>query len=153
MNAIRPGTGEVLLRLLARLLEWRLKEGEGELSFDVRLFSEYEDASTLGRAFDDFMLDPEESKLTRTLADLLSRPSGNPLRPTLSFSKQQVDDLRTDPGRFGAHVSLFLDFFDSRIVPVHEADLGRSIYCNSSQTILSNSHKRTQKHTKMHKNA
>lgn len=130
VNAIRPGTGEVLLRLLARLLEWRLKEGEGELSFDVRLFSEYEDASTLGRAFDDFMLDPEESKLTRTLADLLSRPSGNPLRPTLSFSKQQVDDLRTDPGRFGAHVSLFLDFFDSRIVPVHTTDPRRSIYCN-----------------------
>ncbi len=126
LNAVHPGEGASIVKILARIVD----EYERPMRFIVRLFGDRSDP-TFGSALDDLMSDPSGSHPgSRKAINRLSRASTDPLRPTFSFSKHETADLVRAPGRYGAHVTLFLDFFKTDVVPVHVGWSSRSVFGN-----------------------
>ena len=122
VNVVRPGRADFVLRMMGRL-----SATHDDLRFTIRLFGEGSDPH-LGEALDDFMIDPEGGGLSRELADGLTRVRGDSLRPTVAFSKHDLEDLRRRPEHFPAHVSIFLDYFDLEVLAVEPPTFGRSIF-------------------------
>lgn len=115
LNFVQPGLGQVILEALLSL---QRETAFRQLRYVVRLFATELSRSELGAALDQFMTDPEPGRASRREeADAFLAAAEDPLAPKLTYSKHSVDDLVRDPEGFPAHLTVFLDWFDLRIMP------------------------------------
>ena len=127
INFVQPGDAALVLRTLLALQE---DAGTADLRYVVRLFASELSRSELGRSLDDFMADPEGSGARRDAADPFLASTDDPLTPKLTYSKHPVSDLLSQPERFPAHLTFFLDWFSLDAVPVPPITDRRSFFAN-----------------------
>jgi hypothetical protein len=127
INFVQPGDAAIVLRSLLALQD---DPATADLRYVVRLFSTELSRSELGRALDEFMADPESSGARRDAADPFLASTDDPLTPKLTYSKHQASDLVSEPRRFPAHLTFFLDWFRLDAVPVQPLAERRSFFAH-----------------------
>jgi hypothetical protein len=126
LNFVQPGAASLVLDLLLALQN---DPSTASLRYVVRLFSSDTELFDLGRAFDDFMADPEAARsVNKDAADAFLASGEDPLAPKLTYSKHNVDSLQRTPEAFPANLTFFLDWFSLRIVPAPAVVSRRSAY-------------------------
>ena len=116
LNFVQPGTARLVLEALLTL---QADVPTQDLHYVVRLFSRGLARWEVGSALDEFMADPEGSRIyKREAVDAFTAATEDPLAPKLTYSKHELDELLHTPDRFPAHLTFFLDWFDLR----HRAD-------------------------------
>lgn len=111
LNCFNAGRG----RLLAEMLLALQKEADfRDLRYDLRLFVPDPDAPGCG---DDLaQLISPSSSLTVAEADAFATPTGNHLRPKLTFSVRDLAEFRADASDFSAHLSFLFDVFPAQSI-------------------------------------
>jgi hypothetical protein len=127
MNFVQPGDAAIVLRALLVLQD---DSSTADLRYVVRLFASELSRSDLGRALDDFMADPESSGARRDAADPFLASTDDPLTSKLTYSKHHVRELLSEPERFPAHLTFFLDWFSLDAVPVPPITDRRSFFAS-----------------------
>ena len=107
LNVFNAGDGAIVADLLSGL-----DEHYPDLRYDVRLFSHDAVRGDLGAALDR-LVNPEAT--VGEGAEKYSQGSAYALHPTLSYSKNRVDDFLDAPETFRAHLSILMDVFRPRV--------------------------------------
>jgi DNA phosphorothioation-dependent restriction protein DptH len=110
LNVINPGDGALLVDALEDL-EYRLGP-DSTLRYDVRLFSESDEPGGVGQALRDLM---EPERQLSEAAARLAGPGLSFLFPKLSWSRKPLAAFVARPGDFGAHITLILDHFRTKL--------------------------------------
>jgi DNA phosphorothioation-dependent restriction protein DptH len=111
VNCFNAGRG----RLLADMLLDLQKEADFcDLCYDLRLFVPDPDAPGCGEDLAE-LISPSSS-LAAPEADAFATPTGNHLKPKLTFSVRNLSDFRGNASEFPAHLSLLFDVFPAQSI-------------------------------------
>lgn len=126
LNFVQPGSARLVLDALLAL---QADATTQDLRYVVRLFSRGLARWEVGSALDEFMADPEASRVyKREAVDAFVASSDDLLAPKLTYSKHELDDLLHTPDRFPAHLTFFLDWFELDVVASPPLPARRSFF-------------------------
>lgn len=106
INAFNIGRGRILADMLLAL---QRRAELGELKYNVRLFVPDPDLPEVGQGVEELLI--PGSQTTAQEADAFCTPTGNHLFPKLSLALRSLEDFRSSPGEYNAHITVLFDAF------------------------------------------
>lgn len=103
INAFNAGRGAVLAEALTAL---QANDAFANLRYDIRFFVPDPDAPGVGEAVGQ-LLSPDSA----SAGEAFAIPTGSHVFPKLTMAVRSVDDFRTAPVRYRAHISVLFDVF------------------------------------------
>lgn len=118
LNIFNPGAGSLIADALLSLQQ---KREHADLRYDIRLFASDPDSPVLGEAIESMV---RPGATVNEATDAFATSTGSHLFSKLNLAKHTLNEFRSNPKVFSAHVSVLLDVFPAEELSITEKPMG-----------------------------